>query len=363
MEKPLAGRDSEQYWRFIGALFEGPLDIVGDVHGEIAALDDLLAVLGYDAHGDHPAGRRLVFVGDLTDRGPDSIAVVERVAALVRDGRAQCIAGNHELNLLRQAPKEGNGWFMAVDHDKAGGKFHSCGTATQDQRERIEQFFSGLPLALERPDLRVVHACWHGASIRALRDTAHSGIVAAFNGFAEDSRHRLEATGMMEQFACERRDYARMLTDPHARMPFLEGIAAVDEAKQLSNPVRVVTSGIERRTAEPFFAGGKWRMVERVHWWREYEDAVPVIFGHYWRRPAALPVPGRGHGGPDLFEGTRINQWLGPKAMAYCVDFSVGRRFLERERGIAVGSGTRLGAVRWPERELKLDSGETYDLG
>jgi hypothetical protein len=348
-------------YRFIGALFDGPLDIVGDVHGEIDALDDLLAVLGYDAAGAHPQGRRLVFVGDLTDRGPDSIAVVEKVAALVREGRAQCIAGNHELNLLRNARKEGNGWFMPVDHDREQGKFHACSAASAEQRQRFECFFAALPLALERPDLRVVHACWDEASIRALRETPLRGIVAAFDGFAEQSRERLLATGMFEQAARERRDHAAQLADPHASVPLLEGIAAVDEAKQLSNPVRVVTSGIERRTAQPFFAGGKWRMVERVHWWREYTDTVPVIFGHYWRRPAALPSQGRAHGGPDLFEGTRINDWLGPAATAYCVDFSVGRRFLERAQGRG-GTGTRLGAVRWPERQLRLDSGEAYAL-
>ena len=51
---------------------EGPLDIVGDIHGEIAALEQLLAHLGYDGQGNHPEGRRLVFVGDFCDRGPDS---------------------------------------------------------------------------------------------------------------------------------------------------------------------------------------------------------------------------------------------------------------------------------------------------
>ena len=56
------------------ALFEGPVDVVGDVHGEFEALDQLLDVLGYHAENGwkHPEGRRLVFVGDLVDRGPNS---------------------------------------------------------------------------------------------------------------------------------------------------------------------------------------------------------------------------------------------------------------------------------------------------
>ena len=56
----------------VGELFDGPLDIIGDVHGECGTLCKLLDRLGYDGNGDHPEGRRLVFVGDLVDRGPDS---------------------------------------------------------------------------------------------------------------------------------------------------------------------------------------------------------------------------------------------------------------------------------------------------
>jgi len=65
--------------KFIERLFKGDLDVVGDVHGEIDGLEQLVAKLGYDADGNHPGGRRLVFVGDLVDRGPDSPAVVEYV--------------------------------------------------------------------------------------------------------------------------------------------------------------------------------------------------------------------------------------------------------------------------------------------
>lgn len=55
----------------IRPLLDGPLDIVGDVHGELQALQALLVRLGYDECGEHPGGRRLVFVGDLCDRSPD----------------------------------------------------------------------------------------------------------------------------------------------------------------------------------------------------------------------------------------------------------------------------------------------------
>lgn len=85
---------------------EGPFDIVGDVHGCLDELLDLLERLGYDARGDelsHPEGRRLIFVGDLADRGPRPIEVVRRAIAWVEADRAVWVMGNHdEKGLLRK---------------------------------------------------------------------------------------------------------------------------------------------------------------------------------------------------------------------------------------------------------------------
>jgi len=87
----------------------GPFDIIGDVHGCFDELEALLLKLGYviapDSEGlsrvSHPEGRRLVFVGDLVDRGPDSPAVLRLVMTMVRDGVALCVAGNHDQKLSR----------------------------------------------------------------------------------------------------------------------------------------------------------------------------------------------------------------------------------------------------------------------
>ena len=45
----------------IQPLFDGPLDIVGDVHGEIEALRSLMQHLGYDDAGSHPEGRHSAY--------------------------------------------------------------------------------------------------------------------------------------------------------------------------------------------------------------------------------------------------------------------------------------------------------------
>ncbi|TCN42708.1 protein phosphatase [Kribbella orskensis] len=87
----------------------GPFDIVGDIHGCRAELEQLLTILGYEISRDadgravdatHPS-RRAVFVGDLVDRGPDTPGVLRLVMGMVAAGHAHCVPGNHEDKLLK----------------------------------------------------------------------------------------------------------------------------------------------------------------------------------------------------------------------------------------------------------------------
>lgn len=341
------------------ALAPGALDIVGDVHGELEALHALLQKLGYDADGQHRDGRHLVFVGDLCDRGPDSPGVIELVQRLCVTGQAQCVLGNHELSVLRSAPKPGNGWFFADNHDHGKGRFPDCRAASAAQREQFPQFLTGLPLALSRDDLRVVHAAWHPDSLLKLAaDTSGQTLTDIYRDYdqrAEQSAHNPE----LRQAACD--EYLRWkaeLPNEHAGVPLLPAIGQMDEYFQMSNPVRVLTSGIERLATSSFYATGKWRMVDRVAWWHDYHDTAAVIFGHYWRWSSQEAQQLFSRGEPDLFSGQDANRWLGPRANAFCVDFSAGVRY--RERPLAPGRRYlgRLAAVRWPERELVFDDGE-----
>ncbi len=337
-------------------LFPGPLDIVGDIHGEIDALRGLLDALGYARDGAHPLGRRLVFVGDLTDRGPDSPAVIEVVSNLVARGLAQCLMGNHELNLLREARKEGNGWYFDDNHDRAKQKYLDSRSLETAKRAAVERFLRSLPIALEREDLRVVHAAWHPASIAALRTSGLSALE-----LYEIHKARAEQlgadTGLKQQSDDEKASVGDAFHDFNARVPLLPGVAAYDALTQDCNPISIVTSGLERVARAPFFASEKWRMVNRYGWWNEYVDPVAVIVGHYWRWPSATARARLSKGDPDLFDGLPLNAWFGARKNVFCVDFAVGARFRERAGGAPARFQCRLGAVRWPERELVLDDG------
>ena len=80
---------------------------VGDVHGCLAPLHEALHRAGFaDGEGRWIAGTaHLWFLGDLTDRGPDGVGVLDLVMDLQRQaaeagGEVGCLLGNHELMLL-----------------------------------------------------------------------------------------------------------------------------------------------------------------------------------------------------------------------------------------------------------------------
>lgn len=347
--------------RLIRPLPEGPLDIVGDVHGEVDALRRLLHRLGCDADRG-TAQRPIVFVGDLVDRGPDSPGVVRIVRRLVEAGIGHAVAGNHELNLLHADRKEGNGWFFGHNDgyswtDERGTHrrtFDSITLRSDEERAEIVNFFSTLPVALERSDLRVIHACWDDVvlgelptegDLTALVDEAEARVV---DGLAR--------TGLLARAEKERRRYADLRDiDVKPDRPLL-AVQAVAMAEQLANPFRVLTSGPEEpiRTPEPYYVGGKWRFVTRSPWWDRYQAPQTVVVGHYWR----TRTPGRRR---ELTWGDGPYGWAGPRGNVFCVDYSVGRRFLERWQHEADGGsgeppwrGT-LAALRWPERTLVFD--------
>lgn len=85
---------------------KGPFDLIGDVHGCYEELCNLLEKLNYTVKREAyealpPAGRTAIFLGDLCDRGPASMAVLRLAMNMSAKGHALCVPGNHEDKLLR----------------------------------------------------------------------------------------------------------------------------------------------------------------------------------------------------------------------------------------------------------------------
>ncbi|MEV0255032.1 polynucleotide kinase-phosphatase [Streptomyces sp. NPDC050732] len=153
----------------------GPFDIIGDIHGCAAELETLLDKLGY-ADGVHPEGRTAVFVGDLVDRGPDTPGVLRRVMAMVADGTALCVPGNHENKLGRHL----RGRKVQHTHGLAE-TIEQLERESEEFRARVREFVDGLVshYVLDGGRLVVCHAGlpekYHGRTSGRVRSHALYG--------------------------------------------------------------------------------------------------------------------------------------------------------------------------------------------
>ena len=330
----------------IRSLPTGDVDIIGDVHGEVGALCTLLDRLGYNDKGDHPHNRRLVFVGDLIDRGPNSLGVLEIVMPMYMSGKAFVVVGNHELNLLRQKKKHGNKWFYGERENLFTSKdtdderlithksFTRCIHSTET-RTKILDFFASLPIAMEREDLRVVHACWHEESVQTLKK-GNQDIMERYR--------ELE-----EQLSTQAPSKAHIPTERDATPQEIAQNQKRDLFLQNNNPIKVLSSGIEQRAKKVMYIGGSPRYTSRKHWWKQYQGP-PVVFGHYWRRRSEQrigennPLDMRKTPPPYVFSDYSSYAWLN---QCFCVDYSVGARYAERANQQTLGStGAYLCALR-----------------
>lgn len=319
-------------------LFEGPIDVIGDVHGEITALRALLHQLGYDDRGHHPEGRRLVFVGDLGDRGEDSPGVIEWVRDRVLEGRAQAVLGNHDFNALEAAAggemKTELSWLFEEARPYAHhGRRVPQVLARGKRREDILAFLRTLPVALERGGelpVRVVHAAWDSALIARIR--CRRDVVQIYR----EEKQILERAATL---ASGMDDTARKLLH------------------QNGNAIKYLTSGLEGRSTKPIQINEAHRYEVRLPWWREYRDPILCIIGHYWR----IMLAGESKF-ESLFDGLPLEAVHG-QGPVMCIDYSVGKRFRERMQPRFEGQyQSRLGALRLPEKCLFFDQAEMRPL-
>ena len=166
----------------------GPFDIIGDLHGCFDELAALLDRLGYriERHpgsgGDrfgvsHPHDRRLIFLGDLVDRGPKAADCLRLVMDAVAGKVALCVPGNHDVKLLRAL----RGRNVQLRHGLQE-TFAQLDAEPPELRERVERFLDGLISHYLLDDGRLVVA---HAGMREEMQGRASNAVRAFALYGE----------------------------------------------------------------------------------------------------------------------------------------------------------------------------------
>jgi protein phosphatase len=211
----------------------GPFDIIGDVHGCRAELEELLTTLGYQLERDpagrpvnarHPGRRRAIFVGDLVDRGPDTPGVLRLVMGMVSAGTAFCVAGNHEVKLLKALRGKNVKRSHGLD-----ASMEQLELETPEFRAAVDTFIDGLISHYVLDEGRLV--------------VAHAGLVERYHGRASGRVREFclygETTGETDEYGLPVR--YPWATEYRGRAVVVYGHTPVPAAEWLNNTLCVDT--------------------------------------------------------------------------------------------------------------------------
>lgn len=270
-------------------------DIIGDVHGCARTLAKLLEKLGYRKQRDvyrHP-DRQAIFVGDIVDRGPRIREALHLVKDMVDAGSAQCVMGNHEYNAIGYTT-------LVVDGEESrflrshSARHNRCIAETleqfadyPDEWQMFLEWFKTLPLFLELPGFRVVHACWDDDLISRYKREYDSNQVDM------DFIHASTTRG---SFAFLMMDRLTRGTD----MPLPDGVQMHSrEGFQrrffrtkfwASNP-KTYGDVVFQPDPLPDAIADKPLSADEAQRLIQYNaDAPPVFVGHYWLQGAPAPI-------------------------------------------------------------------------
>lgn len=261
-------------------------DIIGDIHGHADVLEAMLARLGYrERRGAyrHP-GRQAVFVGDLIDRGPRQVRVLEIVRAMVEAGTAQMTLGNHEFNAVAWVTPAEDGDDFCRPHTAKNRRQHESflqqvGEGSAAHTEWIE-WFRAQPMWLDLGGVRVVHACWDPTSMRVLGGpmlTHHH--VTATKGSADFEAIEVVLKGPEIPLA------GSCYLDKEGNERRLARFRWWDER------ATTVVSGAEIPPRSPGCDGGEFGPLPDEPLPTDLPRVpagTPVLYGHYWR--SGFPV-------------------------------------------------------------------------
>jgi hypothetical protein len=153
-------------------------DIIGDTHGHYDELHTLLNGMGYiydaEAHRfSHPT-RTALFVGDFIDAGTQNLKVINLVRNMTASGAAKAVMGNHDYNAVHYAmedPDHPGEYFRKHNKDNAHQHSEFLKEVASDPAlyGSIIDWVKTLPVYFEDGDLHIIHACWDGDAIDALK--------------------------------------------------------------------------------------------------------------------------------------------------------------------------------------------------
>jgi len=182
----------------------GPLAIVGDVHGQLDLFDRLLERLRRRTDWQQ---RWIVLIGDLVDRGPDSRGVIERVLELIAShGRTTAVCGNHDLAMAATlgvvpVPDEADWerrWLSGYECEATFASYEATPGDVDELRRQVPathtRLLSDLPWLVEHPRVLCVHAGLVGTlpletQLRVLRErdfSLHSPTWLCSKGLQDD---------------------------------------------------------------------------------------------------------------------------------------------------------------------------------
>lgn len=182
---------------------QDPVCLIGDLHGRA---DLLVRMLDLARRRAGPRPLRLVFCGDMIDRGPSSADVLQRLFLMSEadPARVICLMGNHEhmlLAFLADPPAAGPRWIQAGggatlisyglhgrnDGDSPAARFHRIADRLQAAMPAgMPAWLAGLPLLWRDGALAASHA---GADpARSLEDQTDAALLWGHRDFAARPR-------------------------------------------------------------------------------------------------------------------------------------------------------------------------------
>ena len=259
-------------------------DLIGDIHGHSEPLVRLLNKLGYlESNGVYRnSERQAIFLGDFIDRGPNQRDVIKIVRPMIEEGAALSVMGNHEFNAIGYFTEDPDdpGEYLR-EHSKRHRRQHQvfldAYQGSDDYAELIE-WFRTLPLWLELPGLRVVHACWDDALMQDLKVCFPS-----INQYLDDNLLlRAWRKGRSEHDAIE-----TLLKGKEIELP--KGHTFFDKDGHARHEVRIRWFDGDALTYHDAFLGpekAKSHIPEDPigadHLLQYSHDDPPVFIGHYW---------------------------------------------------------------------------------